>query len=120
MKLNRILLLIGSSILLAYCSSKKSASSTPAASTSSAPTETQLANAQKKYTSATMDDLKEGMNIYQGPCTGCHGMKKIETRSEEQWTKIIASMAPKAKLTPEQTNKLTWYVQSYRETNAAK
>ena len=97
-------------LVLAYCAAKKPAVTEPA--------DKELLVAQKKWSTATAEDLKTGYKIYTGECTACNGTKKITKFTEAEWTPIIDRMALKAKLSGTQKEKLTWFVQSYREANA--
>jgi cytochrome c5 len=79
-----------------------------------------LAIAQKRWPDATAQSLVEGEEIYNGPCKRCHGDSGIANHSEAEWDGIIKKMAPKAKLTPEQTETLRRYIYTTREATASK
>lgn len=100
---------------LVYCKTKKTetTTATPVASAAKSP----LDIAQKRWEGTTQADLDEGKAIYDGPCTRCHGPKKIVTRSEKEWLHEIDDMSPKSKLTADQKLKLTKYILSFREAN---
>lgn len=57
---------------------------------------------ENKQTTATLAELQQGHDIYVTSCNKCHGLKSADSRTKEQWTKVLDSMAPKAKLTEEQ------------------
>lgn len=94
------LVLIGIVLFTVQCSSVKLTS----------PAETDLESAKKMYPNITLDELKKGHEVYTTKCNRCHGLKNPTTYSSEQWTKIIGSMAPKAKLDENQKNLLTQYL----------
>ena len=49
----------------------------------------------KKYQGLTLADLNQGKMIYEKSCGNCHGLKKIESRNEEQWKSIVPDMVKK-------------------------
>lgn len=119
-------LILLSAILLMNCKTKKETTS----ATSEAkvmvtpvvkfmPTEKELAVAQKTWPTATLEELKEGNNIYRNQCSECHKNFEITNFSEKKWKHEIDDMAPKAKLTAEQKEKLSKFILSYREANSA-
>ena len=119
----KLFILILSSLLF-YCKTKKKTgapagnSNTKTESRSGAP-KSELEIAQKRWAGTTSADLSEGKNIFETKCTRCHGAKNILTRSEENWKASIAKMAPRAKLTEEEKDKLTRYILSYREAHTS-
>ena len=119
------------SILLFCTTKKKSTGSDTASNTkneSSAPVGGRTAKApatdaeilgfaQKRWASATKEELEEGKAIFEGPCTGCHEKQSIVMRDEKSWLHEIDKMSPKAKLTAEQKTKLTHYILAFRDAN---
>lgn len=93
--------------------------STPKAVVSNTPeSETALLDiAKKTWPNATAASLAQGKTIYTTKCNTCHGLKPIVGRSEESWKHEIKSMAPKAKLTAEETELLSQYLLSARQLN---
>ncbi len=85
-----------------------------------APADKELTAAQKRWPDATKESLAAGHTIFTTKCTQCHQAKNIPSRSEAEWTKEIAEMAPKAKLTAAETETLTRYVYTVRELYAKK
>lgn len=73
-----------------------------------APTTTKTEQTQP----ATADDatIAAGKTLYINRCGTCHGLKKVENYSVDQWARIMRSMAPKAKLTDDETKQVTAYV----------
>jgi cytochrome c5 len=112
--MKRTILIIGIAVSLFYCKTKKKATDSASSGVKTG-AKSELEIAQKRWTGTTTADLNEGKNIFDTKCTRCHGAKNIVTRSEESWNKAIDKMAPKAKLTAEEKDKLTRYILSYRE-----
>lgn len=104
-------ILLASVFLLSQCSTGKIATTSNTTSTD----EALLTVAQKTWNDCTLQQLQSGKDIYATKCTGCHAMKSITQRSETEWKGAIASMAPKAKLTPEETLNLTRYLLAARQ-----
>jgi len=48
---------------------------------------------------ATLAELTQGHDIYKNSCGRCHPLFKPDSRNNEQWTKVLKVMGPKAKLT---------------------
>lgn len=92
-------------LFLAHCSPKatKAISETSSTKTSTG-------------TDYTAEQLDAGKTIFIGNCARCHGLKTPESRTPEQWDKVLKRMIPKAKLN-EEDGKL---VKAYLLTNAKK
>ncbi len=119
---------IGAAVILltlAYCKSTKSTASTsPAAEPAKpavafVPSEKQLQIAQTRWPNTTANELSDGHAIYTGNCNKCHELFEITRFGEKKWIHEIGDMAPKAELNKDQTAKMTKYILSYREANAA-
>lgn len=93
-------------ILFTQCKTSKPTAKTP--------DDARLAAAQKRWPDVTMAALNEGQSIYNNQCTNCHGAKPIPKYNEFQWNGYINAMAPKAKLTPQQTDNLRKYIYTER------
>ena len=78
----------------------------------------QLVTASERWPGVTEAELRDGHTIYTTRCTRCHGNFEITGFSEEKWLRKIDEMAPKAKLTAEEKEKLTRHILSYRQTYA--
>lgn len=111
--MKKILILLAV-VVLTNCKTKK-AGSTEAVKFM--PTEKELAIAQKTWPATTLEELKEGNTIYREQCSQCHKNFEITKFSEKKWKHEIDDMAPKAKLTAEQKEKLSKFILSYREAN---
>ena len=68
---------------------------------------------ENKRTTASVDELKKGYELYTTRCNKCHGLKSPDSRTAEQWTKVLVSMAPKAKLTAEEKDLVYKYLVNY-------
>ncbi len=80
--------LVSTAVLMAQCTPKASKV------VSEAPAMTQ----QQAMANYTPTQLETGKTIFTGNCSRCHGLKQPETRTPEQWEKILRRMIPKAKL----------------------
>jgi hypothetical protein len=65
--------------------------------------------------SATMQQLATGKSIYYGACTKCHGWKDAKKYDAVAWERILQSMIPKAKLTPDEAHHLRLYTIVYQK-----
>ena len=54
-----------------------------------------------------------GKEIYTTRCARCHGAKKVDDYTVQQWIPIMDRMAPKAKLTDIEKSNVTAYVNFY-------
>ncbi len=90
-------------------------SKTTTTTTTSPISDTELTTAQKKWSDVKMENLTAGHLVYNSKCNKCHGLVNIPDYNEAQWEKLIAAMAPKAKLTTQETDDLTKYIYAKRE-----
>jgi len=91
------------------CTSKKKISTSD-----NTPNESHLVAVNTKYPGTDIAKLKSGYNIYNGSCTNCHAAKSIQSRSLEEWPKIIDRMAPKAKLNSDEKEAVFKYVMAVK------
>ncbi len=68
-------------IVLAACSAKVTMMS-----------ESDASRAAKKFSGTTLANLNEGKTNYEANCGLCHGLKKPDARTEEQWREIVPRM----------------------------
>lgn len=59
--------------------------------------------------------LEQGKTIYQGACVKCHAFKDAKQFTPERWEKVLTAMAPKARLTEDQTRSLRVYTLAYQK-----
>ncbi|MCE3259266.1 MAG: hypothetical protein K0S12_907 [Bacteroidetes bacterium] len=76
--------------------------------------------AKNRWSESNLQALANGKQIYTQKCTECHKAFVIEKFSEKKWNHEIDDMSPKAKLTPEEKQHLTYFLLSYREMKAGK
>lgn len=58
-------------------------------------------------------DVETGQTVYETKCKKCHALKNTENYTTEKWPGILKSMAPKAKLTEDETKQVTAYVMTH-------
>ncbi len=104
-------------VLLANCKSTKETSTT--ATVVYAPSEVQTKMALNRWPGTSSAELVEGQKIYTNQCTACHGNFPVEKFTEKKWLHEIDEMAPKAKLSAEEKEKLTKYLISMRDTKVS-
>ncbi len=56
------------------------------------------------------DQLAQGKTVYENSCAKCHELPNPKSYSSEKWIAIMKWMAPKAKLTQEQSTMVYNYV----------
>lgn len=85
-------------LVIIACSTKKNISTapSPAPTTMSPFTETEMARAQNKFPGITSDQLVLGKTLYEGNCGTCHGLKKAGNYTEQEWREINPKMVVKA------------------------
>lgn len=107
--MKQVLLVCGLAALVAACAHKatptSSTSSTSSSGTSSAPAPSSTAN-------ASAAKIEAGHQVYNAKCGRCHGLKDPANYTAERWVPIMQSMAPKARLSEEETAQVTAYVQA--------
>jgi len=65
-------------------------------------------NAETK--TPTSESASAGQTVYTSRCGRCHGLKKTENYTAQQWDNILKSMIPKAKLNDDEAKQVTAYV----------
>ena len=118
MKMKIGILAFSAIVFLAACSpktAKTTSSSSPApAASSTEPSEAMVTAGKTKFPDVTLDVLKKGQTIYNGPCTRCHGAKSIVKRDEKEWVEVLNDMAPKANLSVEDKDAVWKYIMSVK------
>ena len=64
----------------------------------------------KETTEFPSSEIAEGSTLFVSKCGRCHKLPEIDKHSQEQWKKIIPSMAKKAKLDATQESNVMNYV----------
>jgi len=62
----------------------------------SEPTEMDVEKGKTKFENLTLQELKEGKNLYSQHCSTCHKLFSPTSKTEEEWNKIIPIMVKKA------------------------
>jgi len=57
-----------------------------------------------KVAPASLAELQQGHDLFQNKCGKCHKLPNPAKHSKDEWTKILAKMAPKAKLSSDQSD----------------
>lgn len=96
-----LIILAGSLFFIVACSTSKTATSSTTTSTApkvvkGAITQEDADYISKKMSITTVADLTEGSTIYSAECGVCHGLKKPNARTEDQWKSIVPNMVAKA------------------------
>jgi mono/diheme cytochrome c family protein len=68
-----------------------------------------VATGSRATASAT---IEAGHTVYTSKCGRCHGLKDPANYTAERWEPILKSMAPKARLSDEETAQVRAYVQA--------
>jgi hypothetical protein len=111
---NLTLLSFAAVIAIAACkTSSKTTATAPAASVEISAEQTDIA--KKRWSESSPEKLKTGASIFRFQCTNCHKSYPIEKFSEKKWLHEIDDMSPKAKLSSEEKQNLTYYILSYRD-----
>lgn len=63
-----------------------------------------------KVEPATLVELQQGHDLYQNNCNKCHKLPKPANHTNQEWTKILQKMAPKAKLHSDQSDLIYKYL----------
>jgi hypothetical protein len=63
-----------------------------------------------KLETASLAELQQGHDLFQNKCGKCHKLPNPGKHSKDEWTKILGMMAPKAKLSTDQSDLVYKYV----------
>lgn len=91
-------------VLVFACHRKTIASSDNIVISNKTNTETRVANPEA---------ISAGQTVYTNRCGRCHGLKKTENYTAQQWENILKSMIPKAKLNDNEAKQVTAYVMEH-------
>jgi len=61
-------------------------------------------------TTATLEELQQGRELYINNCASCHDLYSPDDYSDTQWRGIMSSMGPKTRMTSSETTLVTKYV----------
>jgi hypothetical protein len=118
----RTVFLLGAITIIAICCK----STQPATKTSNtqtvsppksplAPVASEVAIAQAHWQGITLDNLNQGYSIFDDKCTDCHGVKKPQDFTADEWNSIMPKMGRKAKLDSTQYALVFHYILTKRE-----
>jgi cytochrome c5 len=102
MKATIIILIIA--VLVFACHRKTVASSDNIVISNKTNNETKAANPEV---------ASAGQTVYTNRCGRCHGLKKTENYTVQQWDNILKSMIPKAKLNDDEAKQVAAYVMEH-------
>jgi cytochrome c5 len=68
-------------------------------------------NAETKV--ANPEVASAGQTVYTNRCGRCHGLKKTENYTTQQWDNILKSMIPKAKLNDDESKQVTAFIMEH-------
>jgi cytochrome c5 len=91
-------------IIVFACHRKTIASSDNIIISNKTNTETKVANPEV---------VSAGQTVYANRCGRCHGLKKVENYTAQQWGNILKGMIPKAKLNDDEAKQVTTYVMEH-------
>lgn len=60
------------------------------------PIQADVERGSDQFEGLTLNNLKEGKRLYEENCGLCHGKKKLDARTEEEWRDIVPRMTKKA------------------------
>lgn len=86
----KILSAVGFAAILLACGTAKNTAKVEAM-----PTQADVDRVQGKFPGYTLNELNDGKKLFEANCALCHGLKKPESRTEEEWTKIVPRMVKK-------------------------
>jgi cytochrome c5 len=86
--------------VLAACSTKKLATTTPATPTPPATASTTL----------TTEQIEKGKSLWSGNCGKCHTLYAPDSRNVASWQRILPSMTRKAKMNDDDAATVTAYI----------
>ncbi len=108
-----IILLV--TVFILYSCAKKitTVASTPPETAIKPPPETPKETAKKMEGA----EVVAGKEIYTTKCGRCHGVKKVEDWTVQEWVPIMDRMAPKARLDAAEKAHVTAYVNFYAKSS---
>lgn len=78
------------------------------------PAETDLAKAQQRISTITLNDLQSGYSLYVNNCSSCHRLHNPAEYNAAKWKSILPEMYGKAKIeSAEQKQKIENYLIAY-------
>lgn len=93
--MKQLVLFAGALFIVVACATSKDGAGAKVEKASGL-TDADVARVQSKFPGYTLTDLKDGKELYENNCALCHGLKKLNSESEEGWRKIVPPMVKKA------------------------
>jgi mono/diheme cytochrome c family protein len=69
-----------------------------------------LARAKTHYPDATLASLEAGRRAFADSCAGCHALPRPESKSAEEWPKVLDEMATEARLNSKQKDLIAQFL----------
>ena len=69
-----------------------------------------LARTKAQFPNATLSSLEAGRRAFADNCAGCHALPRPETKSAEEWPKVLDEMAHEAKLNSTQRDLIAQFL----------
>ena len=96
-----ILIIIGAAALMIRCSTPQN---------SLKPTESDINKIKADYPKASLSDLQTGLNLYKRNCSGCHILYLPNSKTREQWEKLLPEMFSRTFLNKHEQELITQYI----------
>jgi mono/diheme cytochrome c family protein len=74
------------------------------------PQPTDVGAAQARWPGTTQADLERGRSIYVKRCGSCHYLHRPGELAPGKWPAVVAKMAPRAKLSPAESDDVVRYL----------
>jgi cytochrome c5 len=91
--MKKISLIVATISIVVACGTKKAAT-TPVVD--NIPNQADVDRVATIFPGYTLEELNEGKKLYESNCNLCHGLKKTNSESEEEWRTIVPRMVKKA------------------------
>ena len=105
-----IFLIVASVVLIISCSPKTTSTTNPKTEVSQPTVELAQPIVPAVETPSSTDMVAVGQKVYETKCNKCHGLKNTGNYTEVRWKEVLEVMAPKANLTPDETQQVAAYV----------
>lgn len=94
--MKKFVLIASSIFFLVACAATKSGAEAKVDKNVSELSDADVSRVQTKFPGYTLADLKEGKELYENNCALCHGLKKLDSQTEEGWRNVVPPMVKKA------------------------
>ncbi len=83
------------------------------------PTPADLTRARTRFPGASLASLEAGRRAFADNCSSCHALPRPESKSPEQWAKVIDEMSGEAKLSARTKELLAQFVLTMSDRSSA-